>query len=165
MNMKCIRLRTYLMLLCSLIVALLSGILVLLKLGLLDNNFHLNIALNHRRFEDNDDFFPVDPYILPQEDETQFMHRNEVDQHCSTVKGARLGNVVTISSLIHNGLWWMGGTGHWFHFSERVLPSLSEAYDHVWGDAAIQSKVSSPDELYIGIYHLIILRIDKCSMK
>jgi hypothetical protein len=129
----------------------LSGLLVLIQLGVIDNTtMSLNLPISHKYSDLHDDWFPVDPYVLTAENDAQYVKRPEVTKHCATVSGPRLANVVTIASVLHNGLWWMGGTGHWFHFSERILPMLSEAYDNVWGPAALASKVHSKGELYIG---------------
>ena len=45
--------------------------------------------------------------------------------------------MIHISSTIYNGLYWMGGTGHWFHFVERIFPMLSEAREKIWGPTAV----------------------------
>ena len=63
------------------------------------------------------------------------------------MSSSRSVNVITIGSVTHNGLNWLGGTGHWYHFSERILPALSDAYDLVWGPQA--TSVLSHDEVYI----------------
>lgn len=139
------------LLICSFTLVVLSGLLVLLQLGIIDISMAMNLPISHKHSYIHDDWFPVDPYVLPDELDAQYENRPEVTKHCAAVSGSRLANVVTIASVLHNGLWWMGGTGHWFHFSERILPVLSEAYDTVWGPTALSNRAHSHDELYIGL--------------
>ena len=57
--------------------------------------------------------------------------------------------MVHISSVRFNGLYWLGGTGHWFHFAERIIPMLSESYSKVWGPGALGVRDRDHSTLYI----------------
>ena len=57
-------------------------------------------------------------------------------------------DIITISSVLNNNLSRMGGTGHWYHLLQKILPSLWKAYQNVWGRDAINSHPLIK-ELYI----------------
>jgi hypothetical protein len=64
----------------------------------------------------------------------------------------RKGFVVTISSVTNNRLSHVGGTGHWYHLLQTVLPSIKEAHDHIWGEEAKKKKLSLDANSYEDIY-------------
>ena len=70
---------------------------------------------------------------------------DEVIHHCFTPTS--VVNFIHVSSVVHNGLHWVGGTAHWFHFAERIIPMLSEAYDKIWGPNSLKSH--DPSAIYI----------------
>ena len=128
-----------------------AGIEVLNQTGLFDRPLK-DLFVYHisRKYSSQNpsDWFPIDSHILPDEYYDIYNNRSEVSLHCSGVSVHHLANVITLSSVTNNGLSWMGGTGHWFHFSERILPMLSEAYDKVWGPTALLHR-KNKEEIYI----------------
>jgi len=52
------------------------------------------------------------------------------------------GMVILLSSVTNNRLSNVGGTGHWYHLLQSVLPSIKEAHDQIWGEEARQKLLS-----------------------
>ena len=56
--------------------------------------------------------------------------------------------VVSMGSVINNNLSHLGGTKHWYHLLQKILPSLEKAYDDIWSSKA-RSRFASNEDIYI----------------
>ena len=56
--------------------------------------------------------------------------------------------VISIGSVVNNNLSRLGGTRHWYHLLQKILPSLGEAYDAIWSPDA-RSRFVSNEDIYI----------------
>jgi len=54
-----------------------------------------------------------------------------------------IDNMVLMDSLAYDKLRSIGGTGHWFHLLERLIPALPTAAQHVWTPAYKTSRSGS----------------------
>ena len=103
--------------------------------------FHDYIVPVTNRHEEAGDLFSVDPYILPNDlNDTRDPF---VLSQCRNIANEDLLNFILITSVRHNGLGWMGGTGHLYHFFERIFPVLYDAHRTVWGPDAMVSLSKS----------------------
>jgi hypothetical protein len=64
----------------------------------------------------------------------------------------RKGFVIPISSVSKNRLSHVGGTGHWYHLLQTVLPSIKEAHDHIWGEESKKRMLSRDPDAFEDIY-------------
>eukprot|EP01038_Epipyxis_sp_PR26KG_P012140 gene12140-16254_t len=59
--------------------------------------------------------------------------------------------VILLDSVEFNALSHVGGTGHWYHLMQKILPALNSAYEKIWGPSStlIPSLRNSNKEIYI----------------
>jgi len=121
-------------------------IILLFSLVLIFFQFHDFIVPTQNHHDIGGDWFSVDPYVLPDFP----INNSKVLIDCGRNSKDHLTNVITIRSVRHNGLGWMGGTGHLYHFFERIYPMLQEAYENVWGPTALSNMAErSRNSIYI----------------
>ena len=92
------------------------------------------------------DYYAYDPYI--ELDNMKEIDSSEVTQHCSSIKEDFLAPIIVIRSVKNNVLSHLGGTGHWYHFLQRIIPMLGDAYSKVWGPHVLGRRFRV-DEIYI----------------
>ena len=86
-------------------------------------------------------------------------HGNGAKRNTVPTSAASIDSIVVMDSLAYDKLRTIGGTGHWFHLLERLLPLLPTAAQKVWASAYVQHASASasssttftftPQHLYI----------------
>jgi hypothetical protein len=95
------------------------------------------------------DLFIEDSY-LNKDLVNPWIHQMD-DSHCRN-ESVRKGFVITISSVTNNRLSHVGGTGHWYHLLQTILPSIKEAHDRIWGENARKKVLSLDSTAYDDVY-------------
>lgn len=92
------------------------------------------------------DLFIEDPYL------TKDLANPWVQSSLNKQDPVKTGFVIAVSSVVQNRLSHVGGTGHWYHLLQTVLPSIKEAHDAIWGNETKTKVLSQDPSAYDDVY-------------
>ena len=130
---------------CLWIFSLVIAICVYAILYYLYSSSQFSLSSTSENYPFKDDIDMVDRFMTSSSSSNLIV---EPEHMCVSSIEKRCTLVVSIGSIVNNSLSRMGGTRHWYHLLQKVLPSLGEAHDNVWSSKA-RSRFASNEDIYI----------------